>query len=143
MERALTLVKCDGMPDWFSIEWARHANRHWLEPDSEMPNVVHCRYSGRPSDADVEGTADEMAAIASAIETNASTSFHRCAARRVDDGYELSSPRNSQQPAHISFAQAAHLAGEIRRVLQAHASATKVDAVDPIGGSEGTPSTRV
>lgn len=113
-ERALTLRKSDSLDDWYVIEWAEHENRGWIER-TEYGGAF--RWSGRVSDADVEGTANEMRAIADAIEAGRSESFRRCAAHVCERGYQLSSPRNSQREALISHEQARHLASEIRRVL--------------------------
>jgi hypothetical protein len=113
-ERALALVKSD-LADWYTIEWAEHEQRGWLERTG--PSSLSYRWSGRVSDADVEGTAAEMLAIAEAIERRGSVSFKRCAARRVENTYALSSPRNSQDPGVISWAQAQQLAATIRTTL--------------------------
>lgn len=120
MSRPLTLVKGEGIPDWYSIEWAEHENRYWTEERDAggYPYYALC-YSGRPSDACIEGTSAEMAAIATAIEQGGSVSFRRCEAISLDNGsYGLSSPRNSQFPAIVTKEQAQHLAAEIRRVLR-------------------------
>jgi hypothetical protein len=113
-ERKLTLIKGDS-PDWYLIEWAEHAQQHWLERTG--PNVLALRWTGRISDADVEGTAAEMLAIAEAIERGESVYFKRCAVSVDGNRYTLSSPRNSQDPGIISRAQASQLVAEIRRVL--------------------------
>lgn len=71
----------------------------------------------RPSDADVEGDAEEMRAIAAAIETGAAERFRRCAVAPVDGGYELWSPRNSTWRGRITLDEANDLAASIRSVL--------------------------
>ncbi len=113
-DREITLCKLEGLPDWYSIEWAEHENRVWTKP---IPGGLALMYSGRICDADVEGTSHEMLAIADAIDNRLSVSFRRCEARNIQVGYALSSPRNSRVAAAISYEQAAHLATEIRRVL--------------------------
>lgn len=116
---ALTLVKSDGLPDWFTIEWAVHDHRGWVEEiHDEFGGYLSWCYSGRPADADIEGTSAEMRAIAEAIEKGESAEFRRCAAIKTDQGYQLYSPRNSRTPYEASQEQAAHLAEEIRRVLK-------------------------
>lgn len=115
-ERALTLNHCEGFDDWWAIEWAEHANRAGLLPTGERGSFGWFS-SARPSDADIEGTAGEMAAIATAIESGKGAEFYRCAVSPVADGFEIWSPRNSMNPATITRSQAAHLAAEIRRVL--------------------------
>lgn len=113
--RPLTLVKSDGLPDWFVIEWAEHDGREWFEKTSEYRSSF--RRSARVSDSDVEGTSSEMIAIAIAIENGESIYFHRCAAVHVEGSYLLSSPRNTQYEQVITMSQAKHLANEIRRVI--------------------------
>lgn len=116
MERALTLRASEGGGDWFVIEWAEHEHRYGLKMLS--PGCMAMTWTGRVADADVEGTAAEMAAIATAIERGESANFYRCEAQaQLDGSYLLSSPRNSQEPARISAAQARHLAAEIRKAL--------------------------
>jgi hypothetical protein len=101
--------------DWCVIEREAHDGRSWLEK-TEYGHAFMC--SARISDADVEGTREEMEAIAHAIETGDSDRFKRCAASRNDDGsYVLFSPRNSRRPAHITAESAKYLAANIRRVL--------------------------
>lgn len=111
-----TLVQSEATVDWYTIERVEHDGRKWLE--STGPGSMALRYSGRISDADVEGTAEEMLAIAVAIEQHENVSFKRCAIGWASDGTaELMSPRNSMRPARITADDAKHLAAEIRRVL--------------------------
>ena len=119
-DRKLTLVKSEGMGDWYVIEWAEHDQRGWMEMrEAEGYKYGAWCWSGRVADADVEGHASEMAAIADAIKSGGSASFRRCEAMRLQDGsYALSSPRNSQTPGVITAQQATHLTAEIERVLQ-------------------------
>ncbi len=120
-DRAVTLAKSDGLSDWYAIEWAEHPNKHWMERASSdfWPEAIyhHLCYSGRIGDCCIEGTAAEMLAIAEAIERGKDASFKRCAVWPVPGGFSLCSPRNSQQDAQITDAQAKHLAAEIRRVV--------------------------
>lgn len=117
MDRQLTLIQSDSGIDWYTIEWAQHEHKHWAEPLSN--NAFALCWSGRPSDADIEGTAAEMAAIADALRDKRSVGFYRCAATHLVGGrFALFSPRNSKKEAIISAEQAEHLAAEIRRVLK-------------------------
>ncbi len=52
--------------DWYLIERAEHDGRVWLEPMGPGAMALCC--SSRISDADVEGSREEMLAIAQAIE---------------------------------------------------------------------------
>lgn len=115
----VVLVKSDSLGDWYVIERAEHEHRGWMEAvdDGEYSHLAY-RWSGRISDADVEGTAAEMTAIAEAIESGQSVSFRRCAASAQEDGsYHLESPRNSQRAGIISADHARRLALSIREVL--------------------------
>lgn len=81
----------------------------------------------RINGADIEGDREEWTRVADALDIGESVSFKRCAARRTDQGWELSSPRNSVSPTRISATEGARLAVEIRRVLDA----TPVDEGGP------------
>jgi hypothetical protein len=111
----LQLVKCEHLDDWYTIELAEHDGRTWLERTGS--NVMSARYSGRISDADVEGTAAEMLAIAAAIESRKLVSFRRCAVAWEDMNVALWSPRNSQEIGFVSHAEAIELAADIRAKL--------------------------
>lgn len=105
--------------DWYTIERANHENKHDLRPlyDTEGKQIGSALwYSGRISDADVEGTGEEMQAIADAIENRASVGFKRCAVKFLGSGefFLFWSPRNSQEPAVVPVADADDLAREIR-----------------------------
>lgn len=116
---AVICVKSDSLPDWYAIEKAEHENRHWMEPYQSEHGYsgMAMRYSGRISDADVEGTSEEMLAIASAIKQRKSISFRRCAADFTERGYQMYSPRNSQAPALITLDEADALAESITKVI--------------------------
>ncbi len=111
---AVVCVKSDNLPDWYTIERAEHENKHWMEPTEYGAKLM---YSGRISDACVEGTSEEMLAIAAAIKNGTSVDFRRCAADRVDNGYLLHSPRNSQEPGLITFEEADALAESITKTV--------------------------
>jgi len=106
------LSKCDSIDNWWLIERAEHDGRRWFER-TEFGAALRC--SSRLGNADIEGTGEEMLAIASAIERGESEDFRRCAAERTSDGYLMSSPRNSLEPTLISHEEAADLAADIRR----------------------------
>jgi len=97
MSSEITLVKSAWLDDWYCIVWASHG--------------------GRVCDADVEGTSAEMAGIAKALETGEPARHERCAVVRAGLGWDIWSPRNSEKPGRITKKQAAHLAVEIRRVI--------------------------
>lgn len=110
------LVKSDSLDDWYLIERAQHDGRLWMERTEHGHRLMS---SARICDADVEGTSDEMIAIALAIRERRSVSFRRCAARLVDDSYELCSPRNSQESARLTLGEADMLAESIFQVTLA------------------------
>lgn len=89
------------------------------DDDRDWLSIESCG-SERLSSASVEGTAEEMLAIAKAIETGESVSFGRCAAERVNDGYEFYSPRNSAMGTEglVSTEEALELAADIREKLK-------------------------
>ena len=114
-DRMLTLVKSDSLDNWYTIEWAEHDNREWLEPTEYGFRFM---MSARPSDACIEGTAEEMLAIASAIELREQCVFRRCAVYPNGMGrVALDSPRNSSYPAVVSLAVADALVAAIRATL--------------------------
>ena len=115
MDPRLVIVKCECLDDWYTIELAEHDGREWLE--STGRNSMVLRYSGRISDACVEGTSTEMLAIADAIERRASVSFKRCEVRISGDRAFFRSPRNSQRDGVTSLECADELATQIRREL--------------------------
>jgi hypothetical protein len=70
------------------------------------------------SDACVEGTPEEMRAIATAIRAGESISFKRCRALREGDFYAFSSPRNTMgKAARLPMQQALELAVAIDGAL--------------------------
>ena len=110
----LALRKSDDLDDWYLIERRDHDGRTWMEWQSH--NVVALRTSARFSDnADVEGSAEEVLAIADAIEARGEYRAKRCAVKVDGDRVYFESPRNSQEPGVVTLADA--LAAEIRATL--------------------------
>jgi hypothetical protein len=107
----LAIVHSEHMGDWWTIERAEHPNERWMKPTQYGASLM---YSGRISDACVEGTSYEMLELAHSIENNISESFKRCAVEVTEGGFLFSSPRNSQEPGWVSTARAKELAAEIR-----------------------------
>ena len=111
----LTVRKSD-LDDWYIIERAEHDNLAWIERPG--PNLSALRTSARFSDnADVEGSAAEMRAIADAIERRALVSFKRCAVDATSDVVRFRSPRNSVVDGVVSRPEADALAEIIRQML--------------------------
>lgn len=112
----LTLKKSDSLDDWYCIERAEHDGREWIADGS-----FQC--SSRISDADVEGTEEEMRAIAQGIRDRTMASFRRCAVDfgegPLGQGAMFYSPRNSmdRNKGAVPLARADELAAEIDRVL--------------------------
>lgn len=113
----IKLQKSDWLDDWYLIERAEHEGRQWFEPDG--PDCLRFMCSERISDADVEGTADEMRAIAEAIKARGSVSFKRCAVRVHGDVAYFCSPRNSMRDAEIPLADADEFADKALAELAA------------------------
>lgn len=118
---SLTLV---GEGDWFTIERAEHDNEFGLEPTDD-PDCHAVTYTGRISDADVEGSAEEMLSIAEAIEKRGSCSFKRCAVSVEGDIVRFRSPRNSMRSGIVRLEDADALAAEIRAKLGGVKKSTK------------------
>lgn len=116
-ETRLTLVKSDCIEDWYLIERAEHDGREWFEQTG--PNTFALRMSARLGNADIEGSAAEMRAIAKAIREHDYTSFRRCAvdARSTKKPTRFWSPRNSIGRGEVPYADALALAEEIDRAL--------------------------
>lgn len=115
----LTIRNCDDLGDWYVIERAEHDGRSWIGT-RDLPGYgpiqsLHC--SSRFSDADVEGTAAEMLAIADAIERRAYVSFRRCAVYADREPVRFRSPRNSIDDGECTYAEAAELAALIRKTI--------------------------
>lgn len=103
-------VRGGSMEDWWLIERKEHDGRTWMERSS-------LRCSSRISNADVEGTGEEMLALAKAIRERGEFSAKRCAAHVKGDRVELLSPRNSTYAASVPLVVADALAAEIEAVV--------------------------
>ena len=112
----LTIRKSDFMTDWYIIERAEHDGRVWLEKIDEHAMAV--RMSSRFSDADVEGTRDEMIELAKAIENRSDVSFRRCAVEMRGESVAFWSPRNSTHDGVVPYTDALELAALIREKLR-------------------------
>jgi hypothetical protein len=111
----LKLVKCKSINNWFTIERAEHDNRTWVEQLS--PNSSAFRYSGRISDADVEGTLEEMKEIAKAIRARGFAHFKRCMVVVNGNDVLFESPRNSSAPGITTLEEADDLATQIEQYI--------------------------
>jgi hypothetical protein len=105
MSDRLTLRK-GFLDDWWIIERAEHDGREGITDGMYW-------HSARISDADVEGGASEMLAIAEAIRARGNFSAKRCAVEVDGDRVAFRSPRNSQTDGIVSLAVADALADEI------------------------------
>lgn len=110
----LACRKSDSLDDWYIIERAEHDGASWWEPDEYGH---HLMTSARIGDADIEGGAEHMRGIATAIREKTYESFRRCAARWTGAGVELWSPRNSSESTLVTHASALALADSIDAVL--------------------------
>jgi hypothetical protein len=114
---ALTVVNAsESIPGWWTIERAAHDGRVWLEPTEYGMALMT---AGRISDADVEGSEEEMLAIAAAIEARGEFEAKRCAVKVADGRAEFWSPRNSMTIASVPLPAADELAAEIRAKVAA------------------------
>lgn len=111
----LTMRKSDHLGDWYIIERAEHDGREWLERTGPASMALRC--SSRFSDADVEGTAFEMLALARAIKQRRRERFKRCAVDATSEPVKFCSPRNSTVEGETTLAEADALADMIVREL--------------------------
>ena len=107
----IVLVKDDPESDWYTIEKAVHEHRQWFEQTGK--NSFSFMDTARISNACVEGTAEEMIAIAVAIKERTDESFKRCAVLFASDGVHFWSPRNSTVDGLVSLEEADELANQI------------------------------
>ena len=113
----LVIKKSEWMEDWYLIERAEHDGRSWIEQTG--PNVAALRCSSRIGDADVEGTREEMLAIAAGIERREDVVFRRCAVMFSAGGVRFLSPRNTVDAGELcTLAEADELAGLIRGMAE-------------------------
>lgn len=118
----LTLRKSDWLDDWYVIERKEHENKQWLKPTH---GGFAFQRSSRISDADVEGTAEEMLAIAQSIKAKGRKSFKRCSVCYVSDNeVQFCSPRNSQRDGICNYEEALELANAIEAMLSSAQEAT-------------------
>lgn len=113
----IVLVKSDVLEDWYTVERAEHEHRQWFEPTG--PNSMQFMDTARISDACVEGTAEEMRAIAEAIKARGSASFKRCAVHVKGEIAYFCSPRNSTRDAEVPLADAEEFADKTLAALAA------------------------
>lgn len=118
----LTLVKSDSLDDWYTIERKDHENRIDFIPTEYGASLW---FSGRISDADVEGTSQEMLDIADAILSKSRVSHHRCAVIHEGNRVLFNSPRNSLQMGVTSPEHAVSLAMEIKGKFKSLSNSTK------------------
>lgn len=111
----IVLNKSDVLDDWYTIIRAEHDGHTWLQPVRGGGFQYMC--SERISDACVEGTAEEMIAIANAIKSRENVEFRRCEVRFEDDGVHFSSPRNSMEDGVTTIEEADEFAEQVLREL--------------------------
>lgn len=113
----LTLTRDGAFADWHLIEKAESPDEHreW----QMMTKVGRVRmHSARLGNADIEGDACEMRAIANAIVERTEAQFTRCAVKVYADGsVAFWSPRNSTFWELVSLQSADELAAQIRQLL--------------------------
>ena len=101
----IALSKSEYMDDWYAIVKAQPIVREWMERTT--PNCYRFMASERLSpEACIEGTAEQMLALARAIQLREAVSFKRCAVHFEADGVHFSSPKNSERDAVVSVEDA-------------------------------------
>lgn len=111
VDGATTLRPAESIDNWFIIERADHEHKGHFETLSAGSSAY--RWSGRISDADIEGSRGEMQALAAAIRASAAFRAKRCAVDAITERVLLWSPRNSQWAGAISKEAALNLADQI------------------------------
>lgn len=111
----IVLKKSDALKDWYLIVRAEHDGLQWLERTG--PNSMRLMLSERISDADIEGSADEMLALAEAIQNRKNIEFRRCAVEFVGYEVHLWSPRNSIKEGVVSIREADEFAEHVMQEL--------------------------
>lgn len=106
----LVVRRCGHLDDWFLIQRAEHEGRQWIQPVE--PGVSRFMCSSRISDADVEGSWDEMRVIVQAIQERSGVAFKRCAVQVHGEDVWFWSPRNSRREAEVSLAAADAMAAQ-------------------------------
>lgn len=118
----LTIRESEGLDNWYVIERKEHDGRAWFERTG--PNSASFMLSSRIGNADVEGSLEEMLALAEAIKAGGERSFRRCAAVTVPDGVLFYSPRNSMGVTMVPLSRALALADQILALRPALAPVT-------------------
>ncbi len=116
----LTIRKCLG--DWYVIEKQEAPGEHrtWEEPyyyEGRHVGYTLCSSARFSPNADVEGSAQELRAVADAIENRSWVSFKRCAVDARTEPVLFRSPRNSKSDGEVSREDAEDLAKQIRRLF--------------------------
>lgn len=98
-------------PHVYAVERAAHDGRAWVEHVGDRAQ----RYmtSAKICDADVQGSADELLELASAIGARGEFAGHRCAVRVAGDRAWLWSPADPGRAAVVPLARADALAAAI------------------------------
>jgi len=113
----LALSKSEYMDDWYAIVKAQPIVREWMERTT--PNCYRFMASERLSpEACIEGTAEQMLALARAIQLREAVSFKRCAVHFEADGVHFSSPKNSERDAVVSVEDADEFAAHVLAKLR-------------------------
>ncbi|RLA42179.1 MAG: hypothetical protein DRQ64_00355 [Gammaproteobacteria bacterium] len=116
IEGELKLIHNDDAEwDWWTIERAEHEDHHWSEP---IQYGVKLMYSGRISDACVEGNSEHMVSIAEGIRNRSGHSEKRCAVEIEGDRAFFHSPRNSQDRGSVPLLVAEALADQIEEAIK-------------------------
>ena len=113
----IALSKSEYMDDWYAIVKAQPIVREWMERTT--PNCYRFMASERLSpEACIEGTAEQMLALARAIQLREAVSFKRCAVHFEADGVHFSSPKNSERDAVVSVEDADEFAAHVLAKLR-------------------------
>lgn len=103
--------------DWYTVIRAEHDGREWYEEVDKDCFAFRCSERLSP-DACIEGTAEEMLAVADAIKYRGMASFKRVAVEFNSNGFIFWSPKNSQHDAFVQTEDADRFAYEVIKELR-------------------------
>ena len=108
----IKLNHCADMGDWYTIVRAEHDGLNWFERTGSNSQRLMTSERLCPEYC-IEGSAEEMIAVATAIHRRGKAHFTRVSVRFAEDGAHLCSPRNSERDAVVTLEEADELAVQI------------------------------
>lgn len=110
---------------WYCIEHAEHAHKSGMR--SIPGHGMMFWHSGQISDANVEGSAEELAAILDAIESRGDAVFRRCSVYTEGSQVRFRGPPNSTRDAVVTLEVADRFVTQARALLAQYAGLPSVE----------------